>query len=31
MLDINVPIGSTLKKIRENKGYTQQEISVKKF
>lgn len=27
MLDINVAIGSTLKKIRENKGYTQQEIS----
>lgn len=27
MIDINVPIGSTLKKIRENKGYTQKEIS----
>ena len=27
MSDINVPIGSTLKKIRENKGYTQKEIS----
>ncbi len=27
MLDINVPIGSTLKKIRENKAYTQKEIS----
>lgn len=27
MFDINVPIGSTLKKIRENKGYTQSEIS----
>lgn len=27
MTDINVPIGSTLKKIRENKGYTQKEIS----
>lgn len=27
MSDINVPIGSTLKKIRENKGYTQNEIS----
>lgn len=27
MLDINIPIGSTLKKIRENKAYTQKEIS----
>ncbi|MER2227441.1 MAG: helix-turn-helix transcriptional regulator [Carnobacterium sp.] len=27
MSDINIPIGSTLKKIRENKGYTQNEIS----
>lgn len=27
MLDINILIGSTLKKIRENKGYTQKEIS----
>lgn len=27
MTEINVPIGSTLKKIRENKGYTQKEIS----
>ncbi|WP_035052318.1 helix-turn-helix domain-containing protein [Carnobacterium pleistocenium] len=27
MKEINVPIGSTLKKIRENKGYTQKEIS----
>lgn len=27
MLDINIPIGSTLKKIRENKNYTQKEIS----
>ncbi|MDN5372970.1 MAG: hypothetical protein PWR19_2016 [Carnobacterium sp.] len=27
MSDIHVPIGSTLKKIRENKGYTQKEIS----
>ena len=27
MLDINVPIGSTLKKIRENKAYTQKDIS----
>ncbi|SDQ13200.1 helix-turn-helix transcriptional regulator [Carnobacterium viridans] len=27
MTDTNVPIGSTLKKIRENKGYTQKEVS----
>jgi len=27
MTDMKVPIGSTLKKIRENKGYTQKEIS----